>query len=93
MGHRELSNARRIGSGRIPARESSWELRDPSWEMREAVWDQLDANLAPEHGSFRPGGGSASSGPMSRSGDLERNHRERDGDLRWVLGLANDTLA
>ncbi|XP_034237032.1 eukaryotic translation initiation factor 4E transporter-like isoform X3 [Thrips palmi] len=82
IGHRELSNARRIGSGRIPAREPSWEMRDPSRDMREAVWDQLDANLAPEHGSFRPGGGGSSSGPMSRSGDLERNHRERDADLR-----------
>ncbi|KAK3933328.1 Eukaryotic translation initiation factor 4E transporter [Frankliniella fusca] len=81
IGHRELPTARRIGSGRIPARDQPWEFREPSWEMREAVWDQLDETLAPEHGSFRPGGGSGP-GPLSRGADSDRNHRDRDVDLR-----------
>ncbi|XP_026288809.1 eukaryotic translation initiation factor 4E transporter isoform X3 [Frankliniella occidentalis] len=81
IGHRELPTARRIGSGRIPARDAPWEFREPSWEMREAVWDQLDGTLAPEHGSFRPGGGTGS-GPLSRGADSDRNHRDRDADLR-----------
>lgn len=57
--------------------------------MREAVWDQLDETLAPEHGSFRSAGGAGS----GRTGDLDRNHRDRDAELRWVPWLAVDYLA